>query len=146
MSNSSIKIRQYRGELDLPLIVDLFDACEAVDRVELSISIDKLRLALENPIVDLVKDLRLWEDVQEQLIGFSQSWIEEPTENDLADGGLWFIVQPTARGDEIEAKMITLAEDRIREVGQELQAQPYLLPVIGASRTVHNRDHCPDGL
>jgi mycothiol synthase len=126
MINSSIKIRHYQGESDLQLIVDLFDACEAVDQVELSISIDQLRLILADPIVDPVTDLRLWENEQGQLIGFSQSWIEEPTGADLADGGLWFIVHPTARGGNIEAKMIALTEERIRAVGQERQAQPKL--------------------
>jgi mycothiol synthase len=126
MSNPSIVMRQYQGELDLQLIVDLFDACEAVDRVELSLSIDQLRLALENPIVDPVNDLRLWEDAQGQLIGFSQSWIEEPIGTDLADGGLWLIVHPIARGGDVEAKMIALTEDRVRKVGQERQAQPKL--------------------
>jgi mycothiol synthase len=119
-------MRQYQGESDLQLIVDLFDACEKVDRVELSLSIDQLRLALENPIIDPVKDLRLWEDAQGQLIGFSQSWIEESIETDLADGGLWFIVHPIARGGDVEAKMIALAESRTREVAQERQGQPKL--------------------
>jgi mycothiol synthase len=126
MSNPSIIMRQYQGESDLQLIVDLFDACEKVDRVELSLSIDQLQLALENPIVDPVKDLRLWEDAQGQLIGFSQSWIEEPIGTDLADGGLWFIVHPIARGGDVEAKMIALAESRTREVAQERQGQPKL--------------------
>jgi mycothiol synthase len=126
MGNSLIISRSYQGESDLQKIIDLFDACEAVDRVELSISIDRLRLALEAPIVDPVKDLRLWENTQGELISFSQSWIEQPTEDDLADGGLWFIVHPHARGGDIEAKMIALAESRIREVGQERQAQPKL--------------------
>jgi mycothiol synthase len=126
MSNPSIIMRQYQGESDLQLIVDLFGACEKVDQLELSISIDQLRLALENPIVDPVKDLRLWEDAQGQLIGFSQSWIEEPIGTDLADGGLWFIVHPIARGGDVEAKMIALAESRTREVAQERQGQPKL--------------------
>jgi mycothiol synthase len=126
MNSLSITTRHYKGESDLQLIVDLFDACESVDRVELSLSIDQLRLALAAPIIDPVKDLRLWENTQGQLIGFSQSWIEEPTGADLADGGLWFIVHPTARGGDIEANMIALAESRIREVGKERQAQPKL--------------------
>lgn len=123
--NKSI-MRTYQGESDLPLIVDLFDACEQVDRVELSASIDQLRLTLANPTLDTEKDLRLWENDQGQLIGVNQSWIEEPIGSDLADGGLWFIVHPAARGGDIEAKMIALAESRIREVGQERQAQPKL--------------------
>jgi mycothiol synthase len=123
--NNSI-MRNYQGESDLQLIVDLFDTCEQVDRVELSSSIDQLRLALTSPTIDPGKDLRLWEDEQGQLIGFSQAWIEEPTETDPADGGLWFIVHPAARGGDIEANMIALAEDRVRAVGQERQAQPKL--------------------
>ncbi len=119
-------MRPYKGESDLQLIIDLFDACEAVDRVELSISIEQLRLALENPIVDPVKDWKLWEDAQGQLIGFSRSWIEEPTGADLADGGLWFIVHPIARGGDLEAKMIDVAESRTREVAQERQGKPKL--------------------
>jgi mycothiol synthase len=126
MSNPSIVMRQYHGESDLRLIVDLFDACEQVDRIELSVSIDRLRVALAAPTIDPAKDLRLWEDAQGQLIGLSLSWLEEPTETDLADGGLWFIVHPNARGGDIEAKMIALAELRIRAVGQERQAQPKL--------------------
>jgi mycothiol synthase len=126
MSNPSIVMRQYQGESDLQLIVDLYDACEAVDRIELSVSIDRLRVALAAPTIDPAKDLRLWEDAQGQLIGLSLSWLEEPTETDLADGGLWFIVHPNARGGDIEAKMIALAELRIRAVGQERQAQPKL--------------------
>jgi mycothiol synthase len=119
-------MRSYKGDADLQLIVDLFDACEQVDRVELSASVDRLRLALASPTFDAEKDLRLWENAQGQLIGVSQSWIEEPIGTDLADGGLWFIVHPAARGGDIEAKMITLAENRTREVGQERQAQPKL--------------------
>lgn len=123
---NNLIMRHYQGESDLPLIVDLFDACERVDRVELSASVDRLRLAIESPNFDLEKDLRLWENDKRQLIGVSQSWIEEPIGTDLADGGLWFIVHPAARGGEIEAKMIAFAESRIREVGQERQAQPKL--------------------
>jgi mycothiol synthase len=119
-------MRLYRGESDLSLIVDLFDACERVDRIELSISIDRLRLALKNPTIDPVKDLSLWEDAHGQLIGFSQSWIEEPIGADLADGGLWFIVHPTARGGDIEAQMIATAESRTRELAQERGGQPKL--------------------
>jgi mycothiol synthase len=126
MTSSSTVIRQYKGESDLQLIVDLFDACEQVDRVELSMSIDRLRLSIEAPNVDPAEGMRLWENDQGQLIGFSQSWIEEPTGADLADGGLWFIVHPVARGGDIEAQMIALAESRIRKVGQERQGQPKL--------------------
>jgi mycothiol synthase len=123
---NNLIMRHYQGESDLPLIIDLFDACERVDRVELSLSIDQLRLTLANPTFDLEKDLRLWENDQGKLIGVSQSWVEEPIGTDLADGGLWFIVHPIARGGDVEAKMIALAESRIREVAQERQGQPKL--------------------
>jgi hypothetical protein len=36
-------IRHYQGESDLPKIIDLFDACEAVDRLEQSVSVDRFK-------------------------------------------------------------------------------------------------------
>jgi hypothetical protein len=67
-------MRHYQGKSDLQKIVDLFDACEAVDQVEFQISIDRLRLELEALSID--RDLMLWEDPTGKLIGFGQISIE----------------------------------------------------------------------
>jgi hypothetical protein len=86
MSNLSTIMRSYSGKPDLQIIVDLFDACEAVDRLELSISIAQLQTELAAPEIDRVM---LWEDAQGQLIGFGELSIAEPIEDNLADGRLW---------------------------------------------------------
>jgi mycothiol synthase len=119
-------MRPYQGESDLQLLVDLFDACEKVDKLDLSISTSQLRLSLEAPGIDLDRDLQLWEDAKGQLIGFGELSIAEPIADNLADGTLWLIVHPIARGGDIEAQMIAWAENRLEEVGRERQGQPKL--------------------
>jgi mycothiol synthase len=126
MSNLATIMRSYRGESDLQLIVDLFDACERVDRLEQSISTTQLRLSLEAPGIDRERDLSLWEDTSGQLIGFGELSIQEPTPDNLADGSLWFFVHPIARGGELETQIITWAELRMTEVGRERQGEPKL--------------------
>ena len=119
-------MRPYKGAADLKPLVDLFDACERVDKLELSISTAQLRMEIEAPGVDLDRDLRLWEDAQGQVIGFGELSIAEPIENNLADGTLWMIVHPAARGGDLESQIIAWAEHRMGEVGRERQEQPKL--------------------
>ena len=57
-------MRPYKGESDLQPLIDLFDDCERVDKLEFSVSLDRLRLELENPSVDRHLDLALWEDTR----------------------------------------------------------------------------------
>jgi mycothiol synthase len=126
MGNSSITMRPYGGESDLQALVDLFDACEQVDQLESSTSIAQLRRSLEAPSIDRERGLMLWEDDQEQLIGFGYVLIEEPTSENPADGELGFVVHPIARGGDLEQKIIDWAENRMEEVGKERQGQPKL--------------------
>jgi mycothiol synthase len=126
MSNLSIVMRHYNGGTDLQKIVDLFDACERVDKLDLSISPAQLQLEIEVPGVDLDRDLRLWENDVGQVIGFGELSIDEPIENNLADGTLWMIVHPAARGGDLEAQIIAWAEARMGEVGRERNGKPKL--------------------
>ena len=126
MSSSSIIMCPYKGESDLQPLIDLFDDCERVDKLEFSVSLDRLRLELENPSVDRDRDLALWEDTQGRLIGFAQVDILEATTDNLADGNLWFFVHPIARNGELERQIITWAEHRMQAVGRERQGQPKL--------------------
>jgi mycothiol synthase len=135
MSSSSIIVRSYKGESDLQPLIDLIDACERVDKLELSISISQLRISFEAPTIDRDRDLQIWENTQGQLIGFGQVQIEEPTQDNLADGHLWFIVHPTARGGNLEQQIIAWAEHRMLEVGRERQGQPKLFTGSRSSRS-----------
>jgi mycothiol synthase len=135
MGNSLITSRSYQGESDLQKIVDLFDDCEAVDKLEQSISTTQLQLAVEAPGVDRERDLSLWEDINGQLIGFGELSIAEPIEHNLADGTLWFIVHPAARGGDLESQIVAWAEKWMGEVGKERQGQPKLFTWSRNSRT-----------
>ena len=119
-------MRQYQGESDLQLIIDLIDACEQVDRLESFVSIEQLRSSITNPAIDRERDLGLWEDAQRKLIGFGELSIAEPIADNLADGTLWFFVHPIARSGDLESQIITWAEHRMGEVAQERQGQPKL--------------------
>ncbi len=135
MNSSSIVIRSYRGESDLQSIVDLIDACERVDKLEAFVSIEQLRLSITNPAIDRDRDLRLWEDAQGKLIGFGELSIDEPIENNLADGTLWFFVHPIARNSDLDSQIIAWAENRMGEVGRERQGQPKLFTWSRNNRT-----------
>ena len=120
-------MRAYQGESDLQKIIDLFDACEAVDQLEQSISIAQLRLSIEAPGIDQERDLSLWEDTNQRLIGFGELSINEPIPDNLADGNLWFFVHPVARDGNLDRQIIAWAESRMQEVGRAKQGQPKLL-------------------
>jgi mycothiol synthase len=126
MSNLSITMRSYSGEPDLQLIVDLFDACEVVDKLDLSISPAQLQLEIEAPGIDRDRDLSLWENDKGQVIGFGELSIAEPIDNNLADGTMWLIVHPAARGGDLESQIMAWAEHRLGEVARERQGQPKL--------------------
>ncbi len=126
MNQSLITIRSYRGESDLQPLIDLFDACEQVDKLDLSITPAQLQLEIEAPGVDLDRDLQLWENAKGQVIGFGELSIAEPIEDNLADGTLWAIVHPLARGGNLESQIIAWAEHRLGEVAKERQGQPKL--------------------
>jgi mycothiol synthase len=130
-------MRPYKGESDLQPLIDLFDDCDRVDKLELSVSISQLRRSLAAPSVDRDRDLRCWEDANGKLIGFARVSIEEPTQDNLADGSLWFVVDPIARGNEIEQQAIAWAENRMHEVGRERQGQPKLFTWSRSSQTQH---------
>jgi hypothetical protein len=79
MSDLATIMRSYKGESDLQLIVDLFDACERVDRLEQSISTAQLRLALEAHGLDRERDLSLWEDAKSGMLPIAMLSAFPPT-------------------------------------------------------------------
>jgi mycothiol synthase len=137
MSILSSVIRLYKGESDLQLLIDLFDACEAVDRVEFQISIPQLRLALAAPGIDRNRDLMLWEDPKGKLIGFGHLSIAAPIKDNLADGTLFFAIHPLARGSNLETQIIIWAENRLYEIAEERQGKPKLFTWSISTRIEH---------
>ncbi|MEG4405348.1 GNAT family N-acetyltransferase [Microcoleus sp. MON2_D5] len=106
--------RCYGGDRDLDAIAHLINTCEEVDRLDEGTSISELQQEFNAPSLDVVRDIRLWEDVEGKLIGFAQLSVSEPGE--VIDGWLWFRVHPEARGGDVEAAAIAWGEVRMREV------------------------------
>jgi ribosomal protein S18 acetylase RimI-like enzyme len=130
----TLRIRPYLGDIDLQPLVELFNACEAVDRLDDHVTTTDLRLEFSDPSLDPERDLSLWEDANGNLIGFGHLWIRQSGEE--ADGWLWFRVHPQARYHDLEFEIITWGEKRLQEIGQA-QGVPVNL------RT-GCRDHLPD--
>ncbi|HEX6288096.1 MAG TPA: GNAT family N-acetyltransferase [Herpetosiphonaceae bacterium] len=114
---ATLTMRPYVGEDDLPHIVDLINACEAVDKMDFGTSIAEKREELSDPTLDLVRDVSLWADADGALIGYAQIGI--PLLGDDLTGYVWFRVHPAARGCGVETEIFTWASARLREVGRQ---------------------------
>jgi mycothiol synthase len=113
----TVTARSYRGEADLPAIADLQNACEAVDKLDMGSSVGELRTEFADPRLDTTRDLRLWEDADDCLIGFGQLWILQSA--DELDTRLFMWIHPESRGSEIEPQIIAWAMERLREAARE---------------------------
>jgi mycothiol synthase len=117
MTTDQILSRAYAGESDLSPIADLQNACEAVDRLDHSTSVDELRSEFADPRLDAARDLRLWQDADGRLIGFGQLWILESPEE--LDARLQFWVHPAARGEDLDTQIIDWSAERLREAARQ---------------------------
>ncbi len=117
MTTTTVIARHFAGEADLPLIVDLLNACEATDRLEEHTTIDELRMEFAMPGVDPARDVRLWADDSGALLGFGQMWFHIKAED--PDGFLWYKAHPEARGGELEAQIVAWGERRTHQAAEE---------------------------
>lgn len=115
--STNIIMRPYAGEADLPAIADLLNACEAVDQLDAGTSVDELRQEFADPDWDLVRDVRVWQDATNRLLGFGAVSILPPSDNH--SGYLWFDVHPDVRGNELEAQILAWSEQRMHEVARD---------------------------
>lgn len=114
---TTLTMRPYAGEADLEAIAHLINACEAVDLTDSGTSVSELRQSFDDPSVDKARNIYLWEDADNQLVGLGHLWI--PPADKVIDGFLGFRVHPTARGKDLERQIIAWGEGRMREIQQE---------------------------
>jgi GNAT superfamily N-acetyltransferase len=108
----------YSGDADLAGIVELIDACEEVDHLHDSTSVEELRVDFSFPQADPTRNARLWKDEQGRVIGYVRLWFFEPGET--LDARLIDLkVRQEARGAALEAQMLQWAEQRVQEGGKE---------------------------
>jgi mycothiol synthase len=117
VTTATITARPYGGEADLARIADLRNACEAIDHLDMSTSVDELRTEFGDPRLDAARDLRLWETDDGQLTGFGQLWKLVGAEN--LNGRLMPWVLPEARGNGLETQILAWGADRLREAARE---------------------------
>lgn len=110
----TLTMRPYKGEADLAAIAQLLNTCAAFDRRDDWTSVSELRLEFDDPLIDKQQDIRLWEDADGKLIGYSLIFIPPSGDND--DGFLWFNIHPESRGGYVEKQAIAWGEQRMREV------------------------------
>ena len=109
--------RPYAGESDLGEIVELINTCDEVDRTDSATSIAQLRRNLETPGRDNTRDIALWHNRENQLIGYGNLWI--PQSGEEIAGSLEFCVRPGDRNGSIESEIIAWAQARLQEVARE---------------------------
>lgn len=102
---------------DLNAIVELFNACEEVDKTGMWETVEQLQQDLNSPSLNRAEDVRLWENSDGQLVGYGLIWIE-PYQAGI-DGFLNFRVHPTVRNQGLEEKIIYWAEKRLREAAKD---------------------------
>ncbi|GAB4210530.1 MAG: GNAT family N-acetyltransferase [Roseiflexaceae bacterium] len=121
---TTLPTRAYAGEPDLPLIVELFDACEAVDQLGLVTNEAMLRGEFCEPGFDPARDLHLWEGAGGALLALGRLWVSPPDEQ--TEVIVWPYVHPAARESNLEEQIIAWAERRAHEVAHERGVQARL--------------------
>ena len=107
-------MRLFAGAADVPAIVDLFNAIEAVDQYGAGTSVAELQVELDNPMIDPARDIALWEDDRGQLVALGAVWVH-PGDAEI-EAYFWMRIHPHARGAELERDVIDWGTERLREI------------------------------
>lgn len=124
MSNTMLKVRQYRGDEDLQPICDLINLCDDTDKLDEGASVADLRVWIERPDRDKARDIRIWEDADGRMLAVGQ--ILMPPGGEEVDGFFYFRAHPEARNQGVETEIIDWGAERLREVATERGLPGYL--------------------
>jgi mycothiol synthase len=124
----SIQIRNYR-EQDLPLIVVLLNAAEAVDRTEEGTSIEEQSEFLARPELRPQENVLVAEDEDGRVVAFAGLMLK----HEAVQSGFrtWFNVHPMFRGRGLEDRLLARLEERARERLDEARAESVYLASDG---------------
>lgn len=113
----TLTTRSYQGKRDAAQIADLLNLCDANDPFGRYHSAAELLLEFSEPGFDASRNVQLWLDRGQRLIGYGYLWIS-PT-GDTTDGYLGFQVHPDMGQHGIAQDILSWGEMRLRQVGQE---------------------------
>jgi mycothiol synthase len=114
---TTLTLRPYAGEADLPVIAAMLHACEQFDQFEEINTVDTLRQEFSEPGFNPTRDIQLWEE-DGRLVGFGQLWVSP--QRHPPDGFLWYRVLPEARGNGLDEQIIAWGEETLRSYAHEL--------------------------
>lgn len=125
----SIQIRNYR-ESDLPLIVVLLNAVEAVDRMEQGTSLEEMREESEMPGLNPEANVYVAEDEDGRLIG--RAALEMKHEPEESGFRTRLHVHPMFRGRGVEDRLLARLEERAMErIGEAKTDKVYFACIVG---------------
>ena len=117
-TQTAFRARAYT-EADIPAMVDMLNACEAVDQFDYSYSVEVLTADLSEPTLDKARDLRLWETEAGQLVGIGWLRLRKSEEHGKLDSSLDLSVHPDFRDLHLEDTIMDWALRRSEEAGLE---------------------------
>jgi mycothiol synthase len=104
---SAITSRPYQDDQDVLRLVQLFQACEATDRLGRVPSSAELQTELDAPSVNKLHDIRLWEDPHGRLIGFARLGVRSVAST--VDVRLWLRIHPEFRHSNLGQQLMDWA-------------------------------------
>jgi ribosomal protein S18 acetylase RimI-like enzyme len=110
----AITARPYQDQ-DVLRLVELFHACETIDRLGRVPSVVELQTELDAPSVDKRHDIRLWQDDHGSLIGFARLGIRSVATT--VDVRWWLRIHPDYRGGILVEQMLDWARDGAARLG-----------------------------
>lgn len=107
------------ADSDVQTVCYLFNACDAVDKMDDNYSVENIQTEFSDPDLDKALDLRLWQDEQGRVVGFGQTWLRESPEDGVIDGKIYIHVHPDVRENGLEDAIVDWAFERVRDAGRE---------------------------
>ena len=131
-----LTFRRYRGDEDLPLLVEVFEAMSAADDLEWVVTVERLKNEYDNlPNFDPREDVVLAQ-VNGRAVGYSQvRWFEEP--NGTFAAGHRERVHPDWRGKGISKALLAVNTVRARELAAAHARGPARMGTVVAETEVH---------
>jgi mycothiol synthase len=111
----AITSRPYQDDQDVLRLVELFQACEAIDRLGRVPSSAELQTELDAPSVNKLHDIRQWEDDRGRLIGFARLGIRSVAAT--VDVRWWLRIHPDFRRGSLVKQLMDWASAGAARLG-----------------------------
>ncbi|PSR17433.1 hypothetical protein C8255_12585, partial [filamentous cyanobacterium CCP3] len=131
MTHQLLTLAQSRpsvGHADLPAIAAFYELCEQVDQLDNTATLADLQRRLDHPPPGGTHYRQLWETPNGELVGVVALWIDDPTDDptEALEGWVGVFVHPAYRGAQLEAELLSWAEQQVQQQAEAAQRPPKL--------------------